>query len=411
MAQVRFNLRSNVNKDSSIQFIYRLEGDNKKVVIATGLHTLEKHWNPNKMRFRSNAPDSIKKNVILDKWESKANEVIFESQTTQLSHSTTSFKEALLYKWSSTTRSKSSNNILQYFKEFITLKEKTSVRPSTIKQYNNALNHLSHFIRIKKNNSKIEFQDCNETFFVDFVKYLRDVEDLEDNTINKILKRITSVFNHATANGVNKLLEYKSDNCKVRYTKQPKFYLSEGEIAQIVKLKLAKGSKLYNVRAMFLVGYNTGQRFSDFSTFKKEHITTTHGNKIIIKKSVKVGHYIKVPVNRELESILDEYDGFPEFISEQKFNDYLKELCKKAKINEMVAKNVKGKQEMFPKHELVASHVCRRSFATNMYKMNPDLLSIMKITGHTSISQLQTYLCIDEAESIELVSSHRFFNR
>ena len=43
--------------------------------------------------------------------------------------------------------------------------------------------------------------------------------------------------------------------------------------------------------------------------------------------------------------------------------------------------NYRKKTGIYKKHELVSSHICRRSFATNLYG-KIDTLTIMKITGH-----------------------------
>lgn len=408
MAQIRFNLRKNQNRPSNIRLIYRIAGDNKKADINTKLHIESRYWNPNSMRLRNNAPDNIRMNAILDKWESYTKDVILEAKTNNTTHSTSSFKQALLAKWGVTKTTTNNTDIIQYYLAYLIIK-KNSIAPTTLKQYNNALNHLIEFIKTKRSGAKIEFQDCDEKFFIDFIDYCRDDLDHEDNTINKTLKRLKTVFNDAVSKGVYLQNFHNSNNCKVAYTQQPKFYLTEDEIQSIRNLNLKKDSRLYVMRSRFLVGYNTGQRFSDFSSFKKEHVVTKNGRKFIVKKSVKVGHYINIPINTELQGILDEYGGFPPSISEQNFNDYLKELCKKAGIDTKVAKNVKGVQKMYPKHEIVASHVCRRSLATNMYKLSPDLHSIMKITGHSTLKQVQTYLCFDEMDSDTMVSEHPFF--
>ena len=71
MSQVRFNLRPNANKEPHIQLVYRIQGNDKKLVIGTKLNVPEKYWNKNSMRVRETKefPDFIPYNTILDKWE------------------------------------------------------------------------------------------------------------------------------------------------------------------------------------------------------------------------------------------------------------------------------------------------------------------------------------------------------
>jgi len=45
----------------------------------------------------------------------------------------------------------------------------------------------------------------------------------------------------------------------------------------------------------------------------------------------------------------------------------------------------------YPKHELITSHTCRRSFVTNYYKIIPTTI-IMGITGHVKESTFLQYI-------------------
>ena len=109
-------------------------------------------------------------------------------------------------------------------------------------------------------------------------------------------------------------------------------------------------------------------------------------------------------------------EGLPYKIATQKFNEKLKILCKQAGIDQptkgtkAVMLDSEGKEikkdengryptkgiarkitRTFPKHELITSHVCRRSFATNQYGILPTPL-IMQITAHSTEKMLQQYI-------------------
>lgn len=51
----------------------------------------------------------------------------------------------------------------------------------------------------------------------------------------------------------------------------------------------------------------------------------------------------------------------------------------------------------YPKYELVSSHICRRTFATNLYGQI-DTMTIMKITGHATERQFLNYIKITPKE-------------
>ena len=75
----------------------------------------------------------------------------------------------------------------------------------------------------------------------------------------------------------------------------------------------------------------------------------------------------------------------------------MKDLCKIAKINEPTEGarlNPKtGRKEIgiFEKWELVTSHICRRSFASNFYGDIPTAL-LISITAHSTERQFLEYI-------------------
>ncbi len=89
-------------------------------------------------------------------------------------------------------------------------------------------------------------------------------------------------------------------------------------------------------------------------------------------------------------------------ITNQKFNVYIKELCKLANIKQpyTVEKTKGGKRVKItkPKYKWVSAHTARRSFATNFYLAHNDLQATSKFMGHSSITTTENYLknSIDE---------------
>ena len=97
-------------------------------------------------------------------------------------------------------------------------------------------------------------------------------------------------------------------------------------------------------------------------------------------------------------------ETFLKRISDQKYNDYLKEVCKIAKLDQKVKgkkqiniskdpleRKVRRVEGMYPKYELVTSHIGRRSFATNHYGKIPTSYLIY-VTGHSSEEMFLNYI-------------------
>ncbi|MDR0796450.1 MAG: tyrosine-type recombinase/integrase [Tannerella sp.] len=97
----------------------------------------------------------------------------------------------------------------------------------------------------------------------------------------------------------------------------------------------------------------------------------------------------------------------PDVISNQRFNEYIKEVCKIAGITskETITRTVGGKvvTESFEKWEHVTSHTGRRCFATNMYKRGLPTLAIMSITGHKTEKSFLKYIKVKQDEHAEMM--------
>jgi integrase len=118
----------------------------------------------------------------------------------------------------------------------------------------------------------------------------------------------------------------------------------------------------------------------------------------------KTGNKMTIPLTAKVIAILDKRDGeFPRKISDQKYNTYFKELCKQAKITDLVfgtkkvetsegSKKYRNKEGLYPKFELVASHVGRYSFATNNYSKNIPTSVLIQMTGHSSEGMFLNYI-------------------
>ena len=116
-------------------------------------------------------------------------------------------------------------------------------------------------------------------------------------------------------------------------------------------------------------------------------------------------------MHTQVKNILKKRNGFPEKISNQKFNLYIKEVCKEANLTQMtegskINPETKRKEKgIYPKHELVTSHICRRSFASNLYGKLPNMV-IMAITGHQTEVQFLKYIKITPKENAQKLQAY-----
>jgi len=90
--------------------------------------------------------------------------------------------------------------------------------------------------------------------------------------------------------------------------------------------------------------------------------------------------------------------NLPHKISDQRLNEYMKEVFKRAGIDNKISgykRNKKTNRKEFmtgPKYEFVTSHDLRRSFASYFYDKGKPVNTIMKITGHKRESTFYEYI-------------------
>lgn len=172
------------------------------------------------------------------------------------------------------------------------------------------------------------------------------------------------------------------------------------------------------VRDIFLIGCYTGQRFSDYHRIDESNIGFTQNvTKVIRLYQQKTKSPVVIPIlNDELEVLLKKYNYCVPTISEQKLNDYIKEICRRlsesvpslrgiertlmTKTERELEQDKKRSykhdgQEQVIKYrwEMVASHTARRTMVTNMYLPRKfSLQQIMSVSGHKKEETLKRYL-------------------
>ena len=160
---------------------------------------------------------------------------------------------------------------------------------------------------------------------------------------------------------------------------------------------------LINAKDWLLISCYCGQRVSDFMRFDKSMIRYEKNKSGDLKPlieftQVKTGKMMTIPLHQNIIQILKKYGGdFPRKISDQRYNEHIKKVCEKAKINEPTLGTVFNQEtkqketKEFPKWRLVASHIGRRSFATNNYGKIPTSF-LMYMTGHSTEKMFLTYI-------------------
>ena len=300
----------------------------------------------------------------------------------------------------------------EYYKESLPNKVmfsgKVGVSNGTLKKYGTIINKIKDFESFNKKRYKLVDVDLN--FHRDFINYFRKQQRLSFNTIGKNLKFIKTIVNDAKNSGYKVSIDIEKR--EFRPTKEETYFstLSETEIQRIFDYDFGKSPYLDNARNWLVIGVWTGARVSDLLKFSIENIK----NDLIEYTSQKTDQKILLPLHPQVKAILENLNGqFPKRISDQKFNMYIKIVCKEVGLTETIQGAKKMKIDNFyrkkfgeyPKFELVTSHICRRSFATNHYGKLPTPV-IMAITGHKTEKMFLSYIGKTAMDSAEVLHKY-----
>jgi integrase len=281
------------------------------------------------------------------------------------------------------------------------------VAKATEKKYKTISNKIIAFDNYQSKKKKkvihTKLIDVNLTFRSDLIDYFSKVDNLGDNTIGRYLKFVKSICLDAKKNcyqvspQLNDFLGFT--------VKAPKVILSLEEIEQIKNTKFVSDAHEIS-KDWLIIGCFTGQRVSDLLRMNKGMIEHIQDFDFIVLEQVKTKKTVQIPIHFEVQEILNKRGGefppvFTNNIDSNKamFNRYLKQLSKIAEIDTIVNGNkfddVKKRSINgdYPKHELVASHICRRSFASNHYatELYPTPI-LMNITAHKTEQVFLEYI-------------------
>lgn len=391
MATVRFLIQT--KKDNAPIYIRLRDGRKLDLKVKTSFIVNPIDWNASKERPRHTKTEMLSK---LDEDLLDLKSDILKAYNQRIENNSNIDIAWLQDIITPDQNSKIPTKLVPYFDYYLLIKGNT-IKLNTIKKITSFKLLLSNFEKKQRKSYQINEIDLN--FQQKLVAYCKS-NNYSTNYISDILKYVRTICKSANQNGIKSNIQ--TESLKIKKTEVSITYLTPEEI-QKIKDKQFDFDYLDNARDWLLISCESGQRISDFMKFKKFMIreaTTPKGKqiKLIEFTQEKTGKKMSVVVTDMVEEILKKRDGnFPRPISDQKYNDYIKTVCELAEIDAVVEGSMKDKETKrqvtgyFKKHQLVVSHIGRRSFASNYYMKFP-IGYLMNQTGHTSERSFLAYI-------------------
>lgn len=301
---------------------------------------------------------------------------------------------------------------LEYFSTFVSKfitedlpykvaeRSNNTIGTATLKKYKNALHKITAFE--EKTGKRYLTKNVNLDFKRDFTKYLLKDEGLAKNTVGRLLRFVKTFVLEAQRQGYK--INPQSRDIVGFTVKVPKITLSFEELETIRNTEYSDET-LEAAKDWLVIGCYVGQRVSDLLRMNSKMITTINNMGFIHINQVKTGKPVNIPIHPIVQEILSKRNGeFPPSFNSRMdsnttlFNRYLKRVCQIAQINEICEGSLrdkatnKKKSGAYEKWQLISSHTCRRSFATNFYgKPAYPTPLLMNITAHSTEKQFLEY--------------------
>ena len=279
---------------------------------------------------------------------------------------------------------------------------------ATYEKFTATRRHLEDF------DKNLTFEALTESKLTEYVNFLRDTKNLRNSTIGKQIGFLKWFLRWGKKKGYNNNIAFDTFKPKLKTTQKKVIFLTWAELTRLREYNIPETKKyLDRVRDVFLFQCFTGLRYSDVFNLRRSDVKENH----IEVTTVKTADSLIIELNNHSKTILDKYkdvhfehDKVLPVITNQKMNDYLKELAELAEINEPVRETYyKGNQridETMPKYALLGTHAGRRTFICNALSLGIPAQVVMKWTGHSDYKAMKPY--IDIADDIRANAMDKF---
>ena len=259
----------------------------------------------------------------------------------------------------------------------------------------------------------ISFEKFNEQYLSNYQRYLEG-KNHKNSTISKELAALKWFLKWAMKKGYTKSGEFEKFKPKIKNVQKKIIFLNKSELKRFTEYEIPTDkSYLEKIRDVFLFQCFTGLRYSDVFNLKRSDVKDGYLEITTLKTAdnliIELNSYSRKLLNKYIDVEFEHNKALP-VISNQKMNDYLKELAELAEIDELVTQTYfKGNErieEVLPKYSLMSTHAGRRTFVCNALSLGIPPQVVMKWTGHSDYKAMKPY--IDIADEIKATAMEKF---
>ena len=389
----------------------------QRIEFTTGYRIDVVKWDADKQRVKNGCTNKLKQsaseiNADLLKYYTEIQNVFKEFEVRETMPTTQQLKDVFNLRMKDTNGEQQEDvriSFWEVFDEFV--KECGNQNNWTKSTYEKFAAVKAH---IKEFKEDVAFEYFDEFGLNEYINFLRDKKDMRNSTIGKQLGFLKWFLRWSFKKGYNQNIAYDTFRPKLKTTPKKVIFLTWDELNKLKDYQIPQDKQyLERVRDVFLFCCFSSLRYSDVRNLKRCDVKSDH----IEVTTVKTADNLIIELNDYSEAIVEKYkdiqfedDMVLPVISNQKMNDYLKELGELAEIDEPVRETYyKGNEridEIFPKYALLSTHAGRRTFICNALALGIPAEVVMKWTGHSDYKAMKPY--IDIADEIKASAMDKF---
>lgn len=400
----------------------RVNFASQRIEFTTGYRIDVAKWDADKQRVKNGCTNKLKQsaseiNAALLGYYTELQEVFKRFEVAEIMPSPADVKSAFNARHRSddvqlertSDKPDPSNDFYKAFDEFVRVcGRQNDWTHATYEKFAAVKNHLRAF------QSDLSFSFFNEAGLTEYVRYLREVREMRNSTIGKQLSFLKWFLRCSFSQGLHSNNAYDTFRPKLKDTQKKIIFLTWEELTKLREFEIPPAKQsLDRVRDVFLFQCFTGLRYSDVYNLRRSDIKEDH----IEVTTIKTSDSLVIELNKHSKAILEKYqdvvfehDKALPVITNQKMNEYLKELAELAGINEPIRQTYyKGNEridEVTPKYALLGTHAGRRTFICNALALGIPPQVVMKWTGHSDYKAMKPY--IDIADDIKANAMSKF---
>ena len=386
-----------------------------RIEFTTGYRIDAAKWDADKQRVKNGCTNKLKQsasdiNTDLLRYYTIMQEVFKEYEVKDIMPTPQEIKDSFNNKVNPTEEvQEEQKGFWEIFNEFVSeCGKQNNWTDSTYEKFAAVKNHIKEF------RDEPTFVYFDEEGLNNYVDFLRKTKDMRNSTIGKQLGFLKWFIRWAFKKGYHQNIAFETFKPKLKNTPKKVIFLTWDELNKLKACNIPQNKQyLERVRDVFLFCCFTGLRYSDVYNLRTSDVKADH----IEITTVKTADSLVIELNNHSKAILEKYKDVHfegnkvlPVISNQKMNDYLKELGELAEINEPIRETYyKGNQridEVTPKYALLGTHAGRRTFICNALALGIPAQVVMKWTGHSDYKAMKPY--IDIADDIKANAMSRF---